>query len=397
VNKNNHTTEQIWRLAALLISFLVIVFPIALSAKETLANEKDPLLGTLQFKLNELYASIPIPGVTASVVLPNGKAIEVAAGFANAERTVPLQPGDHMLSGSIGKTYVSAVLLELVSENRARLDDKLQTFLGSKPWYLRLPNARDITLRSLLNHTSGVPNHVNQKAFIEELRASPGRAWTPDEIVGYVLDQPPIGPVGQKYLYADTNYILIGMVIEKITGNTYYQELERRILHRFQLSDTHPSAKVIPELVDGYTQSGNPFGLPAKVSEAGRDALNPEVEWAGGGLVSNSRDIARWAYLLYGGHVVDPKSLRQILADTTAASEAVLGPGTRYGLGVYEWHTELGLAFGHQGDFPGYRSVMEYFPEHRVAVGMQFNTDDSTVLGAKPREFAAELVKIAIR
>src|SRR5262249_30299160 len=154
------------------------------------------------------------------------------------------------------------------------------------------------------------------------------------------------------------------LVIENITGHTYYSELQKRILLPFQLSDTHPSNKrILSGLVNAYSRSGNNFGLPTNITEGGKDALNPEVEWTGGGLISNSKDIARWAYLLYGGHVLTAKSLDQMLGGTILTSEEVLGKGTRYGLGVYEWDTGLGIAYGHHGAFPGYRSVMEYFPE----------------------------------
>jgi D-alanyl-D-alanine carboxypeptidase len=396
-SRNTPSSVMTSRLAFLGPLAIIFFLPIALCTNGVARADQHEFLDILQSRLNELYASSKIPGVTASIVLEDGTAIEVAAGFADLKHRIRLQPQDHMLSGSMGKTYVSAVMLELVSENRAQLDDKLQTFLGAEGWYLRLPNARDISLRSLLNHTSGIPNHVYDKKFIAEVRKTPGRNWTPEEIVSYVLDRPPVGSVGQKYVYSDTNYILIGMVIEKITENVYYDELEKRILRPFQLNDTRPSnRRIIPELVNGYTQPGDIFGLPTKVCEDGKDALNPQIEWTGGGLVSNSRDIARWAHLLYGGQVLAPKSLGQMLSDTTAASEAAIGPGVRYGLGVYEWNTELGIAYGHQGDFPGYWSVMEYFPEYKVAVGMQFNTDDSTVLGKKPLEFAAEMVKVVL-
>lgn len=399
-SRNTQSSVIASKLAFLGPLTLMLVLPIAIAmcTNGVARAEHDELLDVLQSRLNELYASTKIPGVTASIVLQDGTAIEVAAGFADLKNKIRLQPEDHMLSGSIGKTYVSAIMLELVSEDRAQLDDKLQTFLGAEGWYLRLPNARDVSLRSLLNHTSGIPNHVSDKKFIAEVRKTPGRNWTPEEIVSYVLDRPPVGSVGQKYVYSDTNYILIGMVIEKITQNTYYDELEKRILRPLQLNDTRPSnRRIIPELVEGYTEPGDIFGLPTKVCEGGKNALNPQVEWTGGGLVSNSKDIARWAHLLYGGQVLTPQSLGKMLSDTTAASEVAIGPGTRYGLGVYEWQTELGVAYGHQGDFPGYWSVMEYFPEYKLAVGIQFNTDDPKVLGKKPREFATEIVKVVLR
>lgn len=377
---------------------LVVVF--AQPGTFFFSNHKLPRQGlhdVLQSTLDELYASSGFPGITASLVMPDGTLLAVAAGYSDVELKQHMHPDDHMLAGSIGKTYVSAVMLELVAGKKARLDDKLQAYFGGETWYHRLPNAPDITIRSLLNHTSGIPNHVYDERFVAEIRKDPGRNWAPLDIVNTICDRPPVGRVGQKYLYSDTNYILIGMLIEKITQNSYYAELQKRILLPFNLDNTRPSdRRIIAGLVNGYTKAGDIYGLPAKVTSKGKDFLNPQVEWTGGGLVSNSMDLARWAHLLYGGHVLTPESLDQMLSGITAASETAIGSGVKYGLGVYEWDTRLGVAYGHQGDFPGYRSIMQYFPQYKTAIAMQFNTDNQDIVQDKPREFALDMITVAI-
>jgi D-alanyl-D-alanine carboxypeptidase len=141
-----------------------------------------------------------------------------------------MQPNDKMLSASIGKSYVSAVMLQLIQEGNASLDERIDHWFRAEPWFHRLPNASDITLRMLMNHTSGIPDHIENRRFIAARREAPDRFWSPQELVATILDEPPLFPAGKGWAYSDTNYILVGMIIEKITHKSYYDELTTRIL-----------------------------------------------------------------------------------------------------------------------------------------------------------------------
>ena len=333
-----------------------------------------------------------VPGATAALVASDGTTIELATGFADRLGRVRMKPDSLMLSGSIGKTFVSATVLQLVAERRLGLDDKLAAYLGERPWFARLPNGRDITLRSLLNHTSGLIDHGDDSEFEAVLRRDPGRRWAHEELVQFLLDKAPLGPVGEIYRYSDTNYILLGLVIEKITRATFYAEATRRFLRPLKLDRTAPSDKaVLPGLVSGYVNADNIYGLPADVSSNGRDVLNPQVEWTGGGFITNSRDLAKWAQALYGGSAIGATQ-REMMFSNTAKGKA----DPKYGLGVYEWPTDLGTAYGHQGDFPGYWSVMLYFPRQRMAVAMQFNTDDEKAFAIPPLQCAINLASAVL-
>src|SRR5262249_50766386 len=148
----------------------------------------------------------------------------------------------------------AATTLQLVAENRLQLDDRISRWLGRNDWFSRVPNGSEITIRMLLNHTSGIPDHVVNHAFIDAVFASPNRVWKPDELVRYILDQPPQSRAGIEHHYTDTNYILLGMVIESVTGSAYYAELKRRILDPLGLRHTVPNdTRRIPGLVQGYT------------------------------------------------------------------------------------------------------------------------------------------------
>jgi D-alanyl-D-alanine carboxypeptidase len=377
-----------WLYGAILFS-LLIAAPQPGVAGDAAAEIRQKV----QARLQELRSEAEFPGATVGVVLPDGKSFSVSAGLADVESNTPLKPSDRMPSGSIGKTYVAAVMLQLVEEGRVRLDDRIERWFGREPWFARLPNAREITLGMLMNHTSGIPEHVLKKEFIAKLREGPDKVWTPEELVAYVLDSKPLFPAGQGWSYADTNYILVGMVIERVTKNTYYNELGKRVLKPLKLRDTHPSvSRTLPGVITGYSRPNSPFGFEGRVILDGKFIINPQMEWTGGGLISTSEDLARWAKALYEGRVIKKSSLDRMLAGV----EAKTGPGDRYGLGVQIRQSDWGVSYGHGGWFPGYLSEMEYFPDHRIAIAVQFNTDFGRRIKKGLRQYIADVARIVM-
>ncbi len=162
--------------------------------------------------------------------------------------------------------------------------------------------------------------------------------------------------------YSDTNYIVLGMIIEQAGGAPYYDQL-RGLLKKHGLTDTVPAdSRIVPGLVQGYAGANNPFGGSDEMIKDGKFAVNPQFEWTGGGLATTALDLARWAKLLYEGKVVDP-SLMDDLLDGVPAK---LGPETKYGLAVIIRPTAHGITYGHSGFMPGYQTDMMYFPADEV-------------------------------
>jgi D-alanyl-D-alanine carboxypeptidase len=344
----------------------------------------------IQTKLKELHRTSHFPGMTAGFVLPDGRSGSVAIGLADLEKKSLMQPSDRMLAGSIGKTFFSAVTLQLVAEGKLALDSRIKTWLGSEPWFDRLPNGPDITLRMLMNHTSGVPEHVLDPAFIAAVKRDPDKHWMPAEMVAYVLGKKPHFPAGEGWSYADTNYILAGMIIERVAGRDLYALVNDRLLKRFRLTSTSPSTtRVLPGLIPGHSGKGSPCGIEGPSIKDGKVIFNPQCEWAGGGFVSTSEDLARWARALYGGDVLTTESLEKLIAGVPAKT----GKGDQYGLGVQIRLSPWGTSLGHGGWFPGYLSEMEFFSATRLAVAVQFNTDDMRSLGKHPRFFVAQVAR----
>jgi D-alanyl-D-alanine carboxypeptidase len=327
------------------------------------------------------------------VALADGTLMGLAVGLSNLESKTPMTPGDLMLQGSVGKTYVAAVALQLVQEKKLGLDDPIEKYLGGEKWFTRLPNAREITIRMLMNHTSGLVRYEFKEQFTKDLTANPDKVWKPEELISYILDTKAPFAAGQGWDYSDTNYIVLGMIIERITGNTYYQELARRILAPLKLRETVPSnSRVIPKLAQGYAGKDNPFGGSDVMIISGRMVINPQFEWTGGGIASTTEDLARWAKLLYEGKAFEPSLLARMFEGVPAR----LGAEAKYGLGVIIRPSAFGTTYGHSGFFPGYITEVIYFPEAKLAIAVQVNTSVPRATGKPLSRFITELAEIVI-
>lgn len=395
IKRNHHTLALLAGISLFLISpqtgsSFQQQSPVPLSSRE----RQDSLRRLLQARLDSFHAEGDFPGATAGFRLPDGTSFGLAVGTSDRESDSEMKPDARMLAGSTGKTFVAAVALQLVGEGLLILDEPARSYLGAEPWYEQLPNGESITVRMLMNHTSGIVRYEFNPAFTSDLTADPDRVWEPRELVSYILGTEPPFPAGQGWTYSDTNYILLGMIIERITGATLYDEIERRLLDPLGLKDTVPSdSRTIPGLVQGYAGRNNPFGGTDAMIHDGRLAINPQFEWAGGGFATTAPDLARWAADIYEGRACDPALLEQALDGTPAPQ---LGRGTRYGLGVIIRQTPAGTAYGHSGFFPGYLTEMYFFPDHGFSVAIQLNTSVVRALGRSTASVVDELARIIV-
>ena len=344
------------------------------SVSQASAPAVAPVLASrLQAALDSARSAGHWPGVTFGLALADGRTLALASGQSDTARHVAMRPTDRLLQGSVGKTYVAAVALQLVHEGRLGLDDKISKYLGPEPWFARLPNANDITVRQLMTHTSGLVRYEFQPAATAALRKDPYKEWTPEERLSYIFDTQAPFAAGQGWEYSDTNYIVLGMIIERITGRPYYAEMRRRLLEPLSLRNTIPSdRRELPDVANGYAGSKNDLGGYDASLVGGKLAVNPQFEWTGGGVASTAEDLARWGKLMYEGRAFDPMLLAEMLNGVPAR----LGPNTRYGLGVIIRQTPMGTAWGHSGFFPGYATEMLYFPDQKVASAIQVNITD---------------------
>lgn len=356
------------------------------------AQSQTPLKTALQLKLDEWHKAGNFPGATLGVVLANGESFGLSVGYSDREMKTPMKATDKMLAGSVGKTFAAATALQLVKEGKIGLDDKVEKFLGGEPWFSRLPNARDITIRQLMNHTSGLVRYEFKEQFTKDLTANPEKFWKPAELVAYLLDEKAPFEAGKGWDYSDTNYIVLGMIIEKVTGRKFYDEANRRLLKPLKLTGTIPQdGPRLKGVVQGYAGANNPFGGKDAMIVNGRFAINPQFEWTGGGYASTAEDLARWAKMIYEGRAFSADLLPQVLEGVPAP---MLGRETKYGLGVIIRKTPAGVSYGHSGFFPGYMTDMMYFPEQKVAVAVQVNTSVGRNLGKPLSRVLVEMMEV---
>ncbi len=366
---------------SLFILFLLANVPV-------LSAQKTEALTTL---LDSFRVAGNFPGLSAAVYYDEKNNYSFVSGYSDKEKNIPLKTGDCLMQGSVGKTYVSAIALQLLQKDLIKLDEKVSRYLGHYTWYKRIPNAAAITIRMLMNHTSAVMRYEFKEQFTRDLTGNPGKKWRPEELLAYVLDEKPSFPAGEGWEYSDTNYILLGMIIEEVTGKKYYELLRKNILDPLELENTFPSDdRKLDRLVQGYAGAGNEFGGQDKViNEEGLFIINPQFEWTGGGIYSTTADLAKWGKILYEGKLVDTSLLIR------NAVPAKLGRDTKYGLGVIIRQTSLGVAYGHSGFFPGYMTEMLYFPEHKMCVAVQTNSSDFKHLKTGLLKVLVEIAKAA--
>lgn len=350
--------------------FIIFLQPTTAAASE-LAKKFQSALDTLQKKYH-------FPGATAAYVLHDGTVVVAATGHADLESKTPMLAQSRMLAASIGKTFVGATAAALAHEGVLNLDTPISRWLGKRHWFSRLPNHDAITLRQLLNHTSGLPDHVHLPRFASEFShrwREKDNPFSPEDLIRFILDQPALFEAGKGWAYTDTGYILIGLVIEEVTQKSYYDVISKRFLTPLGLTLTSPAVqRNLPGLAAGYTSTKNAFGLPVKTIDShGKMVWHPGIEWTGGGLVSNSRDLARWGSALFSGQAMASTYLDELLKSVPISRDM---PDIQYGAGVAIYRKgRFGPVYGHGGWIPGYNSSLRYYPNYGITIAFQLNTD----------------------
>jgi len=335
-----------------------------------------------QIEIDRLRAQYGFPGMTAAYVLRDGSGGTAASGFADVEAGVPMTDQIRMLAASTGKSFVGALCIALALDGRLALDDPVSRWIGKYDWFKRVPNHESMTVRHLFTHNAGLPDHVHMKAFEEAFSnawQAPTNPFPPQRLVEFILDKQALFPAGQGWAYSDTGYILLGMVIEEVIGHAYYDEIRQRFLNPLRLSDTSPAdRRDLERLAQGYIRPGNPFRLPGKaLDENSRLRWHPGVEWTGGGLVSTSRDRARWGAALFGGKALSGDYLAELLWSVPIDAQR---DDVRYGAGVaITTSGRFGPVYGHAGWLPGYVSCFRYYRDSGITIAFQINTDSGII------------------
>lgn len=270
-----------------------------------------------------------------------------AAGLAELSNARPMRPNMRHRVGSITKTFVSATLLQLVQEGRIGLDDPVGRWL---PELVPGEVGQRVTVRMLLNHTSGIGNYTD--ALLTSLTAVielGTTTYSPAELVAIGLDLPRTGAPGAGFSYSNTNYILAGLLVERVTGNEVEAEVTRRILRPLRLADTYfPGAD--PRIRGPH---GGAYFAPLGVRDFGEYGMT--WAWAAGELVSTMEDLNTFFRALLGGRIVAGRTLDAML--TTVPMNPQVPQAGSYGLGIYSLGLPCGTVWGHDGAVIGHLTI----------------------------------------
>lgn len=260
--------------------------------------------------------------------------------------------------GSETKTFTVTALLQLADQGRLHLDDPIARYVDG------VPNGHRITLRQLARMQSGLPNYSTSRAFLQAYLADPHRHLRPQELLGYAYGQPLASKPGQGFHYSNTNAVLLGLVVEKVSGQPLPDYIRDHITIPIGLHHTSfPTTNAFPEPhAQGYTDL-SPTGAQTVATD-----WDPSWAWAAGAMISTLEDLHTWAVALATGKLLTPKRQRERL-------QTVDEPGVPvrigYGLGIAEFAGWI----GHSGNLPGYETVAVYLPDRRLTMVILTNSN----------------------
>jgi D-alanyl-D-alanine carboxypeptidase len=313
---------------------------------------------TLDRALNRLTKA-GAPGAVA-LVRRGTHTRRVARGYADLATRRPMRAGDRFRIGSVTKTFTATVVLQLAGEGRLGLDDTVERWLPGL-----VPGGERITVRELLNHTSGLFNYTEDERVLEGMLSDRLRAWSPRELVAIAAAHPPAFAPGTRWAYSNTGYIVLGLIAEAADGRPLATQLQTRIFTPLTLR--HTSFDSEPQIAGRYTHGYFGFPRPHDVS-----VLNPTGAWAAGAIVSTAADVGRFYRALLRGRLVRPEEMR---AMTTVVP---IIPGAGFGLGIARTRTACGTAWIHNGDIPGYLTSAQTSADGRRQAVVMVNTDTLT-------------------
>ncbi|AFZ33404.1 Serine-type D-Ala-D-Ala carboxypeptidase (plasmid) [Gloeocapsa sp. PCC 7428] len=302
----------------------------------------------LQNTLDQIFTGVGI----STAIVSDDIAWYGASGTANLTTNTPVTSSDRFQIGSITKTFVATTVLQLLEENQLSLEATLNQYLPSEI-VSKISDSANITIRQLLNHTSGIPDYLS--VLLDE-GVNLFREWQPEALVEFIANQPLSFSPGTSWQYSNTNYILLGMIVENITNNSLATEIRTRILEPLQLDNTFVADT---EAVPGGFVSGY-WDINVDGNLDNTDFISPSIVDAAGAMVSNTEDLVDFAQALFGGDLLEPTTLDQMLTFVDAFNSRAF---SGYGLGVARLNTPDELIYGHSGLTLGYRANMWYVPE----------------------------------
>ncbi|MEF3402259.1 serine hydrolase domain-containing protein [Agromyces sp. CCNWLW203] len=329
----------------------------------------DELGEQLAAAATEAFAGISAPGAVIGVRTPEGT-WSATIGFEDWDETVPMAADVNHRVGSVTKTFTVTALMQLAEQGDLSLDDPIEKYVPG------MPNG-DATLYELGAMRSGIPSYTFNTEFEQKLFSDPDFVWTPEALVDIVRGEEPMFAPGTKTFYSNTNTVLLGMVIEQVTGEPIEDVLQEQIFEPLGLDGTiFPTDASFPEPhAQGYTLQGVDDGVPVETTD-----WNPSWGWTAGAMISDLDDLLTWSEVLATGDGILAPEWQQQRIDSfdfslrvyvDADTDAPQSPARAYGLG-------MGLAlgwYGHDGTLPGFNTVLQHHLESGTTLIVMANSD----------------------
>ena len=331
--------------------------------------DRSGIRDRLQAMLDRDRARLAAPGMVATVLFADGPSWSGTAGVADIATGRALTVATPFAVASISKTFLAAEVLALVDAGTLRLGDSVARLLPGVPVGGRAIDPR-ITVRELLDHTSGLRDYLTDTKLGRAVEAQPTRVWTPAQALAYAGK--PIAAPGTGYHYSNTNYVLLGLIVERLTGRTLAQEYRQRFFGPLGMTRTFYQVAEPPKALmpTAYRYSSVKLdATPVDVTDG--TGVRPftaitSAAGAAGSIGASAPDLAVWARALYGGDVVSAGALEAMIADATTTSK--LKPAYPYGLGVQVLQIDGRLSYGHSGRLVGSQGAMRWFPDLGLAI-----------------------------
>jgi len=304
-----------------------------------------------------------IPGAIVGIWAPDGEYVKTF-GVADEATGAPMKLDFYHRIGSISKTFTTAALLILADQGKLSLDDPISKYMPG------VPSGDEITLRNLARMSSGLTTYDDSDEFADGYFTDPSQSYTPTQMLSYALDKPAKFEAGTEFSYSNTNTTLIGLVVEKVSGQTLAEFVTENILAPLKMTHTsYPTTAQIPNPhAQGYTKVGDTEELATN--------WNPSWGWAAGNMISTLEDMKIWAHEIGTGSLLAPQTQQERIN-----SNVPWGDDANYGLGIFDVDGWL----GHAGSIFGYQTLVMYLPEQQTSVVFFTNTDAphnaSTTLG----------------
>jgi D-alanyl-D-alanine carboxypeptidase len=374
----------------------------ASKSTSTTSHGQATYAAALQAKIPQIMKANAIPGVVVLIRSRDQGDWSAALGTKVIGKNDPISLDDYLRIGSNTKTMTATVILQLVQEGKISLDDPVSKYVAG------IANGDQITIAQLAEMRSGLDAYTSNLGYNQTLDSDPTKAWTPDELLAIARPQPPLSPPGQTFDYSNTNYLLLGIIIQQLTGKSVAENFQERIFKPLRLNHTS-----FPALNDSSIPAPHPQGYQFGTNAADIDSyavpaaelpgalngavppindtnINPSAFWTAGAVISTPADIATYVKGMVSGKLLDASTQKLRIASIQPTDPT---KPTGYGYGLVQFRPGL---YGHDGQVPGFSTFMAYDVNADVTIVIGTNLAASPVDGANAATLVYKTVEAAL-